>query len=734
MERVDVSLLVISLFTKRICSLLKLAFFLFYSVVAVLLIMDKSVSIDSFTPRLALITKRSSNYQVINHHQHHILRSSSSNESLSGSRILFEDVKHLLHNGTRTTTPFLYNDNSQEQHQLMMKIVQCGRLFGNNDSFDAVSKSMELRSPLTLVPGCVANVQVSTALIPIAESQNLFCASQYYVKLDGTADALISRGLLALISASLDNTTTHTIFPNKSYHVNRCRPTAQELLNIDPNTVADSLGLRSALSRGRNDGLASIITTVQNQIRTILLGNNVNSDNYSLYSTSASASIHDSTRGTQQNNYNNRTTVAMLLSGGVDSSVALSLLVSDPQYEVHAFYLKIWLEDELSHLGVCPWEEDWEMCQKVVAHLNTHCSARISLTAVSLQSQYHQHIINYTVHEARRGRTPNPDIMCNARVKFGCFLSEIMSQGGPISFDYVASGHYARVHHSNTGGSSKLFRAPDPIKDQSYFLSTLTQEQLNRVLFPIGNLTKNQVRSLAAEFNLPNKERPDSQGLCFLGKVKFDNFLQAYLGEQPGDVVDASTFEVIGQHRGLWFHTVGQRKRIGKYLFPKVTNQGPWFIVAKDPKNNVLFASNEFHDDDSVKAPIAASRSHFGVEDVRWISDLYPQDQMELLENGKLEGLFDMKIRHGPTIARGILSMDVIADNKTPITASKGRIQLEEKDWGLAPGQFVVFYEIGGEECLGSGVISEDHWSQFFLKQNKAEVTHHRESSCTTVS
>lgn len=691
---------------------------LHYHVVTVLLIIDTIESTYSFTPRLALFMKRVSNHRDINHH--HVIRSSPSDESVLNNRIMFEELKHLLHNSTTTVSTYFYNDKRHEQQELMLKIVQCGRVFFKGKEYSSSSNTprehLELKSPLVHVPGCVANVHVSTTLIPIVESNNK-SANQYYVEIDGSADALISQGLLALIASSLDNATAISIFPNASY-TKRSRPTAQNVLDIDPTTVADALGLRSTLSRGRNDGLASIVTTVQQQIRSILLGNNYNTVDGTIDSATSSSNIYDASK-TNQNINKKKTRVAMLLSGGVDSSVALSLLANDPQFEVHAFYLKIWLEDELSHLGVCPWEEDWEMCQKVVAHLSSNCSSKITLKAVSFQNQYHQHIINYTLNEAKQGRTPNPDIMCNARVKFGCFLSEIMNQGDRNSFDYIASGHYARVLHSSTGGSTKLFRAPDAIKDQSYFLSTLSQEQLQRVLFPIGHMAKEQVRALAVQFDLPNKDRPDSQGLCFLGKVKFDNFLHAYLGEQPGNVVDASTLEVIGRHKGLWFHTVGQRKGIGKYLLPKVTNRGPWFIVAKDPKNNIIFASNEFHDDDSSRAPIASSRTNFFVEDIRWVAGLFPQDQLASLKNGKLEGRFDMKIRHGPTIARGTLLMDALVDTNAMITtySNKGRIQLEQKDGGLAPGQFVVFYKLGCDECLGSGVISEDHWSQFLLSK-----------------
>ena len=302
--------------------------------------------------------------------------------------------------------------------------------------------------------------------------------------------------------------------------------------------------------------------------------------------------------------------------------------------------------------------------------------------------------------------------MCNSRVKFGCFLEYIETSG--MNFDHVASGHYARLEDvvpaDDTDDGEKhpkkrLFRAPDPVKDQSYFLCALTQKQLSTVLFPIGGYQKSEVRELANHFELPNRNRPDSQGLCFLGKVRFDDFLASYLGNQPGDVVDALNGEVIGRHNGMWYHTVGQRKGIGKVMFPLATARGPWYVVAKDQKRDIVYVSNRYEEEDFARA-----RSEFEVEDVRWILAEPPVDARA--EGDWKEVRVDMKIRHGPRIVQGQLTLK--GDGST------GNISLDKKDGGLAPGQYVVFYELGTDECLGAGVISEKHWAKFL--QNYEEL------------
>jgi tRNA-5-taurinomethyluridine 2-sulfurtransferase len=507
------------------------------------------------------------------------------------------------------------------------------------------------QSTIDRVPGCIATVNVMTTLFTSNTSE------QPTILMDGDADAMVSRGLLALLSQVLHGQI------------------AENVLTIIPETITERLGLSAALSQGRNDGLASMVRIIQGQIRTLLQNDSRNTTS----TISPTISITTTTPGSATP----KPTVAMLLSGGVDSSVALHVLKSQG-YDVTAFYLKIWLEDELAHLGHCPWEEDYNLCMEICQQAN------VPLESISLQTEYKEKVISYTVAEAQRGRTPNPDIMCNARVKFGCFYDAIEERG----FDYVASGHYAQLT-TTVQGVKQLLRAPDPIKDQSYFLCALNQEQLQRVLFPIGHLEKQEVRQLAQEYDLPNKNRPDSQGLCFLGKVKFDEFLSAYLGTCPGNIIDARTGSTIGRHNGVWYHTVGQRKGIGKVLDPKATARGPWYVVAKDPEKNIVYASNEYDEESFTQA-----RSDVYIEDIHWISGSPPT----FLLNGPAR--FGLKIRHGPTIVNGYLEL---------LDDGVANVKLDQKDGGLAPGQYVVFYEPDGIECYGGGVISERHWARFLL-------------------
>ncbi|MFH1864207.1 MAG: tRNA methyl transferase PRC-barrel domain-containing protein, partial [bacterium] len=267
--------------------------------------------------------------------------------------------------------------------------------------------------------------------------------------------------------------------------------------------------------------------------------------------------------------------IAVLVSGGVDSSVALKLL-KEQGHDVTAYYLKIWLEDELEFLGDCPWEDDLSYVRQICEKDN------IPLKIVPLQKEYFQTVVKYTISEVKKGHTPNPDVMCNNNIKFGLFFDKIERhaaearrvssprQGGagsgprrvPLSKQVkVATGHYARVIEKNKRFFLK--RAPDPIKDQTYFLSNLKQSQLKKLIFPIGHLAKNEVRKLAQKFDLPNKSRKDSQGICFLGKVKYSEFIKHYLGEKKGDIINFDTKEKMGEHEGFWYYTIGQRKGIG---------------------------------------------------------------------------------------------------------------------------------------------------------------------------
>jgi tRNA-specific 2-thiouridylase len=347
--------------------------------------------------------------------------------------------------------------------------------------------------------------------------------------------------------------------------------------------------------------------------------------------------------------------IAVLVSGGVDSSVALQLL-KNQGHDVTAFYLKIWLEDELSYLGDCPWQEDLVYVTEVCKQLD------VPLEVVSLQQEYKNEVVFYTVAQVKAGRTPNPDILCNQRIKFGLFLDSINSR-----FDKVASGHYAQIRTNK--GKAELFQSPDLIKDQTYFLSYLSQKQLQRVMFPIGYLQKKEVRRLAYEFNLPNKDRKDSQGICFLGKFKFADFIKHHLGVQSGDLIDYETGKIMGKHNGFWFYTVGQRQGIR-------LGGGPWYVVAKDIFKNIIYISRDYYSADK-------PRNTFILNNIHWLCGL----DSFITE-------CEVKLRHGAQKYRCFI------DRSTNETI---KVILSEQDQGIASGQYAVFYD--GDVCLGSGVI-----------------------------
>lgn len=346
--------------------------------------------------------------------------------------------------------------------------------------------------------------------------------------------------------------------------------------------------------------------------------------------------------------------VAVLLSGGVDSSVALRLL-KEEGHDITAFYLKIWLQDEFSFLGDCPWEEDLEYAREVCRQ------AGVPLEVLPLQDEYWEHVVSYTISEIKEGRTPNPDIFCNKLIKFGQFYDKIDD-----SFEKVASGHYATIENEN--GKFTLKRSPDPVKDQTYFLAYLTQQQLSRALFPLGKYEKKEVRALAEKFDLPNKNRKDSQGICFLGQIKFNEFVKHHLGEIKGDIIEIETGEKKGEHSGYYFYTIGQRSGLG-------LSHGPWYVVEKDVKKNIVFISKENKSE--------RSRSTFEVGKFNWIGGKKP---------GKKELL--VKIRHGARFYDCKLNLD--GDDRAVV-------ELATPDQGIAPGQFAVFYD--GAVCLGGGVI-----------------------------
>jgi tRNA (5-methylaminomethyl-2-thiouridylate)-methyltransferase len=347
--------------------------------------------------------------------------------------------------------------------------------------------------------------------------------------------------------------------------------------------------------------------------------------------------------------------IAVLLSGGVDSSVALALL-KQQGHDITAFYIKIWLQDELAFLGNCPWDEDISYARAVCQQLN------VPLEIVPLQKEYHDIVVAYTIQQIKAGRTPNPDMICNERIKFDAFIRAIDS-----SYEYIASGHYAQIEHN--ADSSVLLCSPDPVKDQTYFLAQMKVAQLRRVLFPIGHLTKPQVRQYAQQFNLPNQQRPDSQGLCFLGKLKFSDFIRHYIPDETGSIIEYESGKWLGEHRGFWHHTIGQRQGLG-------LPGGPWYVVSKEVATNTVFVSRDYYAPDKKRDTLTISACNWLVDTIEGYSSL------------------EVKLRHG---VRRYQCTVVQEQNDI-------RVNLDASDQGIAAGQFAVLYD--GMRCLGSGVIN----------------------------
>jgi tRNA (5-methylaminomethyl-2-thiouridylate)-methyltransferase len=346
--------------------------------------------------------------------------------------------------------------------------------------------------------------------------------------------------------------------------------------------------------------------------------------------------------------------IAVLLSGGVDSSVALNLL-KQQGHELTAFYLKIWLQDEFSFLGDCPWEEDLKYARSVCEQ------AKVPIEVLPLQDEYWASVVTYTIDEIKEGRTPNPDMYCNSLIKFGQFYDKI-----DTSFEKVASGHYAKVVSHN--GLFQLYRTPDPVKDQTYFLAYLTQHQLSRALFPLGNFNKAQVRDFAHKFQIPTMDRKDSQGICFLGQIKFNEFVKHHLGTINGDILEYETNKKLGTHNGYYYYTIGQRSGLG-------LSGGPWYVVKKDIAQNIIYISRE--------NLIKRAKDCFSAGKFNWISGFFPDK-----EN------LQVKIRHGAHLYK---CRFIQQQNNTAI------VYLDKADQGIAPGQFAVFYD--NDLCLGGGII-----------------------------
>ena len=388
--------------------------------------------------------------------------------------------------------------------------------------------------------------------------------------------------------------------------------------------------------------------------------------------------------------------IAVLLSGGVDSSVAVYELARQG-LRPDCFYIKIGASPNSSKGAEGEWdcsmEEDLEMAT-AVAH-----KYGCRLEVVDCHHEYWEQVTRYTMEKVGAGLTPNPDVMCNRLIKFGAFHEKCGH-----AYDLIATGHYAQKEHlsptpcdgaagaasspEGTGGMFWLCTSPDPVKDQTDFLAQIYGWQLKKALFPIGQYMKDEVRQIAEREHLVSAHRRDSQGICFLGKINYNEYVRRYLGEQPGDVIELESGHRIGLHRGLWFHTIGQRKGMG-------LSGGPWFVVKKDVAHNVLYVSHGYD-------PATAYKQHFPIHDFHSINGQLPPERVTL------------KIRHTPEYlpARLELLPSTSSSASAPATVASSAIgpsymvHADAPIHGVAPGQFCVVYDECHHRCYGSGEIT----------------------------
>jgi tRNA-specific 2-thiouridylase len=336
------------------------------------------------------------------------------------------------------------------------------------------------------------------------------------------------------------------------------------------------------------------------------------------------------------------------LSGGVDSAVALWLLKKQG-HEVEAAFMKNF-SARVNLKGSCPWKEDRLMAYRVAAYL------QVPIRTFNFEKKYHQKIVKYIFDSYKKGLTPNPDVLCNNEIKFKLFLE----QAEKLGFSKIAMGHYAQIKKDKAG--YHLLRGQDKNKDQSYFLAGLNQTQLSRVFFPIGYLTKPAVRKLAKKIGLPNADRPDSQGICFIGKINLKTFLSQKIKPRPGKIGDTAG-HILGQHEGVWSYTIGQRHGLN-------LSGGPWYVIDKNIEKNKLIVG---HGDNK-----KLYKNNLKISQLHWLN-----------KNYKLPLLAKAQIRYRQP------AQDVVIKKNLAV--------FKKPQKGVASGQTMAIYK--NQELIASGVI-----------------------------
>lgn len=359
-------------------------------------------------------------------------------------------------------------------------------------------------------------------------------------------------------------------------------------------------------------------------------------------------------------NPNESIRVVVGMSGGVDSSVT-ALLLKEQGFDVIGIFMKNW--DDTDEFGHCTAEEDAEDVRRVCSQIG------IPYYTVNFEDEYKDKVFAYFLDEYKKGRTPNPDVMCNREIKFGEFLQKALQLGA----QYIATGHYARIEKSPSG--IKLLRGVDSNKDQTYFLNALNQYQLSKAMFPIGHLAKPKVREIALQAGLATAKKKDSTGVCFIGERNFKEFLSTYLPAKPGDMRTLDG-ELKGKHDGLMYYTLGQRQGLG------IGGSGsgePWFVADKDLQNNILYVVQGGDHPSLFTSGLTAT-------DVTWISGQVPGDNFHCTAKFRYR-----QPDQGVTVIK--------KDDET------FEVQFDQPQRAITPGQAVVFYE--GEACLGGGTIDQ---------------------------